>query len=481
VPREFWDTADMRSALDSWHMGRVIYAYRTHPWHGRQLSQDVVGGWLGLTQPQLSRIESGRAIEDLGRLIRWAQILGIPPGLLWFKLPDEPMDLVSHVLAPADHSGIVAMPFESATHTNLHSATHASTSALQLTSQTGTEGAVWRIAAESADIAASEAAKTVAPMGVVQLMAELERLARRYADVPPLDMLDHARMLRDESHRLSERTRAPAQLADLHLVTGAACGLLARASWDLGAWSAAIEQAHAAGMYAYLIGHNGLQAWAAGTEALIAFWRGRPQDAVNAVERGLQFASAGTPSARLHCIAARAWAYRGASDRVRTELASADQALDQAGGSNAESLHDEIAGEYGWSQARHAMCAATALLVTGELDHAASRARAAITFQTASHTPDDLVTAKAQADLACIELASGRLDAAQDALRPVWDVAPAFRSYPLIGRLENAASTLAKPRYVHARSVTDLGERIRVYCDESAPALASRQMLPPGS
>jgi len=57
--------------------------------HGRQLSQDVVAGWLGLTQPQLSRIESGRAIEDLGRLIPYAQALGIPRELLWFKLPDS--------------------------------------------------------------------------------------------------------------------------------------------------------------------------------------------------------------------------------------------------------------------------------------------------------------------------------------------------------------------------------------------------------
>lgn len=89
VPREFWNETQIRHALDTWHIGRVIYAYRTHPWHGRQLSQDVVAGWLSLTQPQLSRIESGRAIEDLGRLIPYARALGIPRELLWFKLPDD--------------------------------------------------------------------------------------------------------------------------------------------------------------------------------------------------------------------------------------------------------------------------------------------------------------------------------------------------------------------------------------------------------
>jgi transcriptional regulator with XRE-family HTH domain len=73
-------------------MGRVAYAYRTHPYHGRPLSQETVGQWLGMTQAQLSRIENGRAPEELTKLIRYAQILGIPGELLWFKLPadDEP-------------------------------------------------------------------------------------------------------------------------------------------------------------------------------------------------------------------------------------------------------------------------------------------------------------------------------------------------------------------------------------------------------
>lgn len=87
VPRSFWDTVSMRDALATWHMGRVIYAYRTHPWHPRQLSQEIVGNWLGLTQAQLSRIENGRAPEEMSKLIHYARVLAIPGELLWFKLP----------------------------------------------------------------------------------------------------------------------------------------------------------------------------------------------------------------------------------------------------------------------------------------------------------------------------------------------------------------------------------------------------------
>jgi transcriptional regulator with XRE-family HTH domain len=88
VAREFWDNDQMRAALATWHMGRVIFAYRTHPQHPRPLSQEIVGNWLGLTQAQLSRIENGRAPEELSKLVRYAQILGIPGELLWFKLPE---------------------------------------------------------------------------------------------------------------------------------------------------------------------------------------------------------------------------------------------------------------------------------------------------------------------------------------------------------------------------------------------------------
>jgi transcriptional regulator with XRE-family HTH domain/tetratricopeptide (TPR) repeat protein len=87
LPREFWDSAQMRDALETWHMGRVIYAYRTHPWHPRPLSQELAGNWLGLTQVQVGRIEKGRAPEELTKLIAWAKILGIPGDLLWFRLP----------------------------------------------------------------------------------------------------------------------------------------------------------------------------------------------------------------------------------------------------------------------------------------------------------------------------------------------------------------------------------------------------------
>jgi transcriptional regulator with XRE-family HTH domain len=109
VPREFWDAPEMRNALATWHMGRVIFAYRHHPWHQRTLGQSAVGRWFGLTQTQLSRIENGRAPEEMSKLIRWAKLLGMPSELLWFKVPSGADTAMSTTAAPngqlVDHEG----------------------------------------------------------------------------------------------------------------------------------------------------------------------------------------------------------------------------------------------------------------------------------------------------------------------------------------------------------------------------------------
>ncbi len=97
LPPAFWLTDQMRDALATWHIGRVIFAYRTHPFHGRALPQELVANWLGLTQAQLSRIEKGPAPEQLSKLIRWAEVLAVPPEHLWFKLPAGSGATLDHV------------------------------------------------------------------------------------------------------------------------------------------------------------------------------------------------------------------------------------------------------------------------------------------------------------------------------------------------------------------------------------------------
>ncbi|MGW4240931.1 XRE family transcriptional regulator [Nocardia sp. NPDC004722] len=97
LPIRFWLTDQMHDALATWHMGRVIFTYRTHPFHGRPLGQELVASWLKLTQGQLSRLENGTAPEQLSKLRYWAETLKIPSELLWFKLPNRNADTLDDV------------------------------------------------------------------------------------------------------------------------------------------------------------------------------------------------------------------------------------------------------------------------------------------------------------------------------------------------------------------------------------------------
>jgi hypothetical protein len=90
VPDHFWRTDQLRDAFAAQHMGLVSTAYRLNPYHRQPISQERLGSWLGLTQAQVSRIESGPPIRDLNRLTHWARMLRLPPGLLWFDLPGQP-------------------------------------------------------------------------------------------------------------------------------------------------------------------------------------------------------------------------------------------------------------------------------------------------------------------------------------------------------------------------------------------------------
>src|SRR5262249_10241601 len=93
VPPEFWHHPAIQAAFAARHMGQLIRAYRRHPYHGRHpIPQDVVAGWVSLTQTQLSRIETGPPLHHLDRLIQWARVLHIPALYLWFALPEDPSD-----------------------------------------------------------------------------------------------------------------------------------------------------------------------------------------------------------------------------------------------------------------------------------------------------------------------------------------------------------------------------------------------------
>ncbi|WP_447002493.1 helix-turn-helix domain-containing protein [Saccharothrix isguenensis] len=90
VPAEFWNHPDLNAALAARDIGAVIRAYRKHPHHRQSIRQDTAAAWIGLSPTRLSRIENGEPVNDLTKLMRWAQLLRIPHHLLWFHIPVAP-------------------------------------------------------------------------------------------------------------------------------------------------------------------------------------------------------------------------------------------------------------------------------------------------------------------------------------------------------------------------------------------------------
>jgi hypothetical protein len=328
------------------------------------------------------------------------------------------------------------------------------------------------MAAHESSRHAAESDGSVSPAVIEQVQAEVWRLARNYADMPPLRLLAESRQARNLAYTALDRTRRPAQTKDLYLAAGQLCGLMAVASFDLAVWDAAAEQARAAHTYAELVDHTGLRAWARGTQALIAYWTGRPRQAVVHVEAGLDRAPAGAAEARLRCIEARAWSHIGGDPRRATDaLRAADDA--QAADRGGDDLHDEIGGEFGWGPSRHAACAGTALLAVGDMAGAVRRARRSLEL-----LPSDpfggLVAERAHIDLAAAELALGHLDAAEETLASVWLVPVPQRRHSLTDRLAQMAHVLSSAKWHDDHQAVELRDRIEVFNTEAeARALPS--------
>lgn len=116
VPDDFWDTQQFRDAVALQHIGLVSRAYRKHSHHialyGKDgIPQDIIGGWLGLSQPQISRIENGLPVRHLDDLTHWAKTLRIPEQLLWFTLPgSSPSGERAHVTKTSSAVAVSAQP-----------------------------------------------------------------------------------------------------------------------------------------------------------------------------------------------------------------------------------------------------------------------------------------------------------------------------------------------------------------------------------
>ncbi|MFJ2478178.1 hypothetical protein ACIOWI_35335 [Streptomyces sp. NPDC087659] len=196
-------------------------------------------------------------------------------------------------------------------------------------SEYGLEDVVLAAANESAQFAAKAESSNVGPHTLEQLEADIRRIVRSYPNRPIGPLFREVRDLRNRAFELLEGRQPPRYTCDLYIGAGVLCGVLANASFDLGRYDAAETQARTAFLLGELAGHNGLRSWVRGLQALIAYWDGRPADAVRLAESGTDFTpESGTAQIRLESIKARAYGQLNRNSDALAALQAADHLRD---------------------------------------------------------------------------------------------------------------------------------------------------------
>lgn len=424
VPRHFWADTAMRAALDEWHIGKVIAAYRTHPWHGTAISQAIVASWLGTSQAYLSRMENGEPLQDLGRLIELAQLFAVPPELLWFRLPGS------------NASALHGAP----SHEDLH----------DLADQAA--GQSLGLAAQAGDLRSDSAL-------VESLRMELGRLAVDYVHTPVGLLVRDLVDARDQIFAMLEDRRRPAESRDLYVMGGVSLLLLAHASQNLGNSRAAFAQLRSAYVCADLADYDALRAWSHGTGALLHEWTAQTPRAADLAAAGSRLACSTQSQIRLAAIEGRSAARTGDIERARSALSSLFRAQET------DDRSDEVVdlgGILTFPAAKQQYYIGSTLGLLGDHEAAEQHATAAIAAYENGPTHERSYgdEALARLDVVNARVAAGDLDGAAEAAAPLLALSPEQRIEQISVAARRTQRLLAEHPIGSGRQASELNEAL---------------------
>lgn len=428
VGDEFFDTAELKAAFASWHIGRVFRAYRAHPYFlgifSRPLTQENLGRWLGLNQNHMSKLETGKAEQNLELLQEWAAILHLPQPMLWFDLPGQSR-LQSSDVRPAFAVGDLVVT----------------------------------TAGESIDFLTWLESGNVGEFTIEQIHGDIRQAARSYLKVPTQPLFEHVRRLRDRTFSLLNGHQKLAQTRDLYSAAGWSLAMLAWMSIDLGNSEAAESHLRAAWVCAENAEQNNLRAWVRATQHTAAYWQGDYGRAASYAEDGLSYSRGGSVELFLSSAVALDLAQSGNATRARQFL---NQARETASNSTGQ-LVDELPGPFSctvdrasggfWSETYFAL---------NEPGKTLELANNAVTSFEA--TPLDRRNLGSERMVRCQQAKAhilvGELDGARDSLSTVLDTAPEHRMKPLVQRLSEIGKMVQSGRHHAALEASEITDSI---------------------
>lgn len=312
----------------------------------------------------------------------------------------------------------------------------------------------------------------VGPEAVAQLQDDVVHLANAYVRDPLATIMGDLVSTQETVFRLLEGKQKPMLGRDLYLLAGVVSGLLAKASHDLGRPHEAMTHTRTVFVCADNADHQGLRAWARGLQSLIAYWAGRPQEAVRYAQSGAAYTVnvTGSVAAWLPALEARAWALMNMTDE-------AGEALTRAAQRRAECRPDDldaIGGLLTFPAAKQSYYAAgTYVCLDGGHQRAQAEALAALagfeSGQTGYRSFSD--EAGARAELALARVHAGHVEGAEAALAPVLDLEPGRRIGGIVASANRVHHALRGRSFAGSPDAAVLRERIEAFCRIPAAAL----------
>jgi tetratricopeptide (TPR) repeat protein len=316
--------------------------------------------------------------------------------------------------------------------------------------------------------------RNAGPEAVAQLGAEVGGLAADYIREPLVNIMGDLVRAQDAVFSLLEGRQRAADRVELYMLAGVVSGLLAKASHDLGKAHDAMTQARTMYVCADNADHGGLRVWARGLQSLIAYWAGRPQEAVRYAQAGTMIldGSRGTVAAWLPALEARALAQLGNTAEAR---AAVRRAMNHREAVLPDEL-DRIGGLLTFPEAKQHYYAAGALVyLAGADDEAAHEAQSALDLYESAPALERSFSdiAGARAELALARVHSGEIEGAREALAPVLDLDPSLRIGGIVTSAERVHQALCAAPFVDSVLAIALRDEIETFVQVPASALAT--------
>ena len=309
----------------------------------------------------------------------------------------------------------------------------------------------------------------VGPATIDQLRSDITLLSRSFANAPRYQVFTQTRWLRDRTFQLLDGRQRITQSRDLYFLAGAACGMLADITEDLGYMDAAMAHTRTGLLCAKEAGHTGLAAWIRCKQSTVAYYGGRPAQAAEFARRGQEHAPAGTVSVWLPALEARAASRLGDEQATRAALGRATAARERVTPGDL----DDIGGILSFSVPKQHFTSAEAYLGIGDHSATVDEARSCLTSYQVGPAEARAYDNEASTQInMAMAMLDDDLEAARDAAQPAFGLAPELHNAGLHQRFSLLHEKLSAPAVQDAPVAVDLRDQIEDF-------LATSLSLPP--